>query len=776
MCLLHQIKTRTRPSAITWPNHRTFCLCLAALLPMAQTHAQQSETQVLSEPQALSEIDVTEQTEAERGNARLQKVTVVANRSPRQITELTGTVSVIDSETIARDLSSDLKNLVRYTPGVDVNNQGSRFGLGGFIIRGIGGNRVLTEVDGVPVSDAFAIGSFSNAGRDFIDVDLLKQVEIVRGAASSLFGSDAIGGVVSFVTKDPLDVLAGETASAGFKAAYFSADNQHAGRATGAAQWQDWSALISLSRRSSEALETNAVLDADPFEQRSYSLLAKLVYDFGDNPLRFTLDGLDADSTTDVQSLLGIQDFSAGFGFPFLLETSQVLADDDRERQRISVEQDLAANNSWLAGGQWRLFYQNSDTVQRTIEQRSTIIFGEPDPQQRMRVFDFDQQSLGAELYLQSHFSTNNIRHRLVYGFELEHVQTDQVRDGSALSLLTGEVSNVVGPDSFPVRDFPQSDTLSIGWFVQDEIELLGKRLMLVPGLRIDYYDLDSNPDDIFLADNPGIQTVNLNEFSVSPKLGLIWQLGGGYDLVAQYARGFRAPPFNDVNIGFTNFQFGYTALPNPDLQPETSDSFELGLRGNWQDFSFHLTGFYNLYDDFIESLSLIGVRDDGILQFQSINLQSAEIFGVEFAFQWHLDNWAPGLSWQTSASWSEGNDRSNDTPLNSISPGQLVSGLLWQSQDERYGINLHGTYTRAQNRLNDPDQNLARSDEFATVDITGWAQLSDFARLNVGVFNLTDSNYVEWPDIQGRTQGDPVLLRLGRPGINFNASVNFTF
>ncbi len=714
--------------------------------------------------------------ESDTAGAQLSKVTVVANRSPRQITELTGTVSVITSEELERDLSSDLKTLVRYTPGVDINDQGSRFGLGGFIIRGIGGNRVLTEIDGVPVSDAFAIGSFSNASRDFIDIDLLKQVEIVRGAASSLFGSDAIGGVVSFITKDPLDVLAGQTYSADAKGAYFSANDQHALRVTGAAKWNDWSALVSVSRRNSDELETNAEQAADPFSERSYSLLAKLVYDWNDNPLRLTLDGLESDSMTDVRSLLGIQDFSAGFGFPFLIDTTLVQADDRLERQRVSLEQDLTSNGGWLAGGQWRLFYQHTETRQNTTERRSTIVFGEPDPQQRTRVFDFAQHSWGAELYLQSHFATGPVQHRLVYGFEVEQVDTSQLRDGTALSLLTGDISNVVGPDTFPVRDFPDSDTLSAGWFIQDEIELLDKRLLLVPGLRLDYYDLDSDPDDIFIADNPGIESVDLNEFSVSPKLGLIWQLGGGLDLVAQYARGFRAPPFNDVNIGFTNFQFGYTALPNPDLRPETSDSFELGLRGAWRAINFQLTGFYNRYDDFIESLSLVDVRTDGILQFQSVNLQSAEIFGAELAMQWRLDDWLPGLSWRTSAAWSEGNDRSADVPLNSVNPGQLVSGLIWQSIDGRYGVNLNGTYTRAQNRLNDPDENLARSDEFVTLDVTGWAQLTDFARLNLGIFNITDSNYVEWPDVQGRLVDDPLLQRLGRPGINFSAALRITF
>ncbi len=62
-------------------------------------------------------------------------------------------------------------------------------------------------MDGIAVPDAFGIGSFSNAGRDVVDIDALKRVEIVRGAASSLYGSDALAGVVKYASKDPLDFL-----------------------------------------------------------------------------------------------------------------------------------------------------------------------------------------------------------------------------------------------------------------------------------------------------------------------------------------------------------------------------------------------------------------------------------------------------------------------------------------------------------------------------------------------------------------------------------------
>jgi hemoglobin/transferrin/lactoferrin receptor protein len=136
----------------------------------------------------------------------LVKITVTATRSERAVKDFAGTVSVIDKEDIERYLVRDIEDLVRFEPGVSVDSSGP-FGLSGFRIRGIGGDRVLTKIDGIRIADEFSFGPFQDSNRDFVDVDELKSVEIVRGPASSLYGSDAIGGVVTFITKDPADYL-----------------------------------------------------------------------------------------------------------------------------------------------------------------------------------------------------------------------------------------------------------------------------------------------------------------------------------------------------------------------------------------------------------------------------------------------------------------------------------------------------------------------------------------------------------------------------------------
>jgi hemoglobin/transferrin/lactoferrin receptor protein len=135
---------------------------------------------------------------------QLPAVSVTATRTERAVTDVPGTVTVIDQQTIERNVMKDISDVMRYEPGVSVSNNPGRFGRNSFNIRGIGGNRVLMQVDGIRLPDAFTFGSFSSSTRDVVDIDALKAVEILRGPGSSLYGSDAIAGVMSYITKDPV--------------------------------------------------------------------------------------------------------------------------------------------------------------------------------------------------------------------------------------------------------------------------------------------------------------------------------------------------------------------------------------------------------------------------------------------------------------------------------------------------------------------------------------------------------------------------------------------
>jgi hemoglobin/transferrin/lactoferrin receptor protein len=146
-----------------------------------------------------------------------ERVTVTATRSPTLIFEVPATVSVITSQQIEENLVTDIKDLVQFEPGVSVRSSPYRISAqastgrdanSGFNIRGLEGNRVLILTDGIRLPDAFDFGPQAVGRGDYVDLSLLKSVEILRGPSSALYGSDGVAGAVSFITKDPIDFLA----------------------------------------------------------------------------------------------------------------------------------------------------------------------------------------------------------------------------------------------------------------------------------------------------------------------------------------------------------------------------------------------------------------------------------------------------------------------------------------------------------------------------------------------------------------------------------------
>jgi hemoglobin/transferrin/lactoferrin receptor protein len=197
----------------------------------------------------------------------VDKVTVTATRSEKAVEDAPVTVSVISSTEIEDRLVKDIKDLIRFEPGVSVHSAPARFtaagastgrdGNAGFNIRGLEGNRVLLVVDGVRVPDGFAFGAQSAGRGDYVDLDILKSVEIVRGPSSAMYGSDGLAGAVSFITKDPSDIIAKDKRFAGrARVSYASADESWSESLVAAGKTGNWEALFAYTRRDGEGQET----------------------------------------------------------------------------------------------------------------------------------------------------------------------------------------------------------------------------------------------------------------------------------------------------------------------------------------------------------------------------------------------------------------------------------------------------------------------------------------------------------------------------------------
>ncbi|WP_206861519.1 TonB-dependent hemoglobin/transferrin/lactoferrin family receptor [Lysobacter changpingensis] len=716
------------------------------------------------------------------------RIVVTATLTQRALDDVPNVVTAIDRDEMDRQLVRDLKDLFRYEPGISVSSGSGRFGgLGDIRIRGLGGNRVRIETDGIAVPDAFSIGSFSNANRNFVDLDTLKAVEVVRGPGSALYGSDALGGVVSFVTKDPSDYLAeGKDAYFGMKLGYFGEDNGLFGGATTAFGGDRWSGLVVVGHRQGQERENmggnrgtgSSRTAPNPQEYDGRSLLTKLVFEpDGNQRFKLTVEGNEDNVDTDVLTALGDTTMMPGMS-PSVRVASQS-GQDTQTRARIAFAHEADALGAAFADSlQWQVYRQDSETTQRTREERAMLAGGvAANPVLREREFNFDQRLTGLDAVLHKDITGGAVDHAITYGVELTRTEFRQKRDGRATSLLTGTVTNVISPDTFPVRDFPVSETTQAALFVQDEMSFAEGAFRLIPAVRVDYYKLEPKPDSIFAEDNPGVEVAELSETSVSPKLGAVWHFSEDWSLFGGYQHGFRAPPYSDVNLGFTNLQFGYTAIPNPDLKPEKSDGVELGLRFSNEAVYAEVSAYYNRYDDLIESSVQVSAPPASeLIVFQSQNIEDAEIHGVEARAGVDLraiSDALAGWSIRGAASWAKGEDRTTNDPLPSIDPLRATLGVAYDAQG--WGIELAGRFAGRKDEL--PADNQFEVPGYGVLDLLAHWNFAPGAVFDAGVFNLADRKYWDAADVPaGTLASSRVVDRYTSPGRSVGVSLSVSW
>jgi hemoglobin/transferrin/lactoferrin receptor protein len=694
--------------------------------------------------------------QAQRTPTVLDTVTSSATRTDRAVGEVPSTVTVIESEEIDRRNVNNTRDLIRYEPGVSVSNSPTRSGRGSYVIRGIGENRVLMTIDGVRVPDFPANSQPGTFTRDYVDLESIKRVEIVRGPASALYGSDAIGGVVAYVTKDPSDYLAtvGKDWYASGKAGFDSADTSFTETATAAARNGPVEAMFLVTRRDgNETSVKGSALGPNPQDYEVNNLLGKLVFNLSDvDRLRFTGEFIDRRAETDIKSELGAV---AGAPGTFVTDSK---GDDLTRRRRFSLDHTHNAPIGFIDRVLWRTSYQQVDRDEHTDQQR---LVG---ASRRLRVTDqaFSQDITSLDLQLESN-AQFGLQHRFIYGFDVDFTNTTRPRDRTEFNLTAGTSTKTVAGEVFPTKTFPDTHTVLGGIYLQDEMTTADKRLTVIPAVRFDYYNMDPTPDAAFLANAPGItgQVSEVSETAVSPKLGAVYKLTDIHSVFGQYAHGFRSPPYDDANIGFTNFAFGYRILPNPNLKPETSDSFEAGLRGAFRDgSSYQVSAFYSLYKDFIEQRQ-IGTAG-GFLLFQSRNLDEVEIYGAEAKGDWRITDRVSLLS---AVAYARGTDKQTGLPVDTIDPLKLVSGVRYEDPKD-WGVEFVGTAVARKSRVSDPT--FFQAPGYAIFDLLGHYDIGSGFTINAGIFNLFNKKYWIAQDTAGVATTNPLIDLFAQPGTTF--------
>jgi len=702
--------------------------------------------------------------------AELETVTVVGKR-PEPLQHAAAAVSVLTAGQIEALVALDMADLLRREPGVSMPRDPQRFGTTGVTVRGIGGNRVHIETDGVPGSKGFAIGSFANTGRQYADLELVERIELLRGPASALYGSDAIAGVLATTTLDPSDLLAaGDDAMLRARAGYADDDGSALAGLTGAMRAGSFEGLLGFAHRNAGEIEhAGGPPPPNPRDYESDAVLARAVFATGDRPLRLTAQWNRERVRTDVDAL----ELSGGrFANTVLLE-----GDDRAENSGLLLDQDFSGA-AGLDFAVWRAYWNETDVLQRTHEERRAVAPALP-PLAIEREFSYDERVTGGELTLGRELTAGGGVHRLLGGVEFQELRVTQHRDGLQTNLTTGVSTSTILGESLPVRDFPVSRIREFGIYFQDEWRPGEGDWSLIPALRGDWYRLSPQVDALYAEDNPSEPPVSIEETSVSPKLGIARRIGDGATGYLQYAHGFRAPPFDDVNIGFDLPQFNYRAIPNPDLQSERSDSVELGFRFAGDSVRGSAAVFAGRYRDFIESRVNIGVDPEtGATLFQSRNLKDAEITGVEAALDLALGAWHPALEHFTgilTASWADGEDTSTGTPINSMDPPRGMLGLRYDAPTGTFGVSLELTVVGGKHDVDESSGPLFRTDGHEVLDLRMQWRPHPRLTASVGLFNLGDSAYHEWSAVRGLAPTDPLLPLYREPGRNFAVTVTAT-
>jgi hemoglobin/transferrin/lactoferrin receptor protein len=697
---------------------------------------------------------------AEKTPTQFDTVTVTATRNEQTLAEVPSTVSVITERDIDQQNVMDIQQLVRYEPGVSVGGTGSRFGLSGFTIRGLGGNRVLTQVDGVSAPNAFAFGQFLGAQRNYVDLDAMKSVEIIRGPASSLYGSDAIGGAVSFLTKDAADYLeAGDDLFARLKTGYDGSDDTWLKSGTFAGRQGQFDGLLNLSQRTGQAVDSDGNVGgigvnrtkANPLDYTADNLLAKVGWDYAEGQrLQLTYDHYQDETKTDVLS-----EYSTSAA----IRTSD--AKDNIDRERFTLDHSLQLDSLLADQVKTQLTHQDSETRQQTYQNR--VVAG--GARYRTRDSHYNEKLWNGNVQLDKHIVSGDIAQQLTYGIDIKKLENSDLREGGETRLSTGVTTQVK-----PTSDFPDPTSWNYAAFAQDSIEI--GRWTLLPGLRYDHYEMTPHVTQDYLnsaATNPNPPTYS--DSAWSPKFGATYQLTDELSLYGQYAAGFRAPQAVEIFGEFVNPGM-YRTLANPDLKSETSNSFEVGLRGQNDYGSLGVALFYNRYKDFIEQETR--TSSDPVSypfgDFQYVNLDKVTIRGAETKGELFLDQFGlPSGSHLTgSVAYAYGKDEETGQPINSIDPLKGVFGIGYSAPNGRFGSELTWTIVDNKDRIDrTATPNRYATPGYGTLDLSGWLQVTQQVSVNAGLYNLTDKQYWQWNggDLGTLNAGSPSIDRFSQPG-----------
>ena len=559
-----------------------------------------------------------------------EEIIVTGTRVPIEAARLPAAVTVISREDIEELQVQSLPDLLRGIAGIDVTVSGGYGKTTGIRMRGTESHHVLVLVDGVRVGSA----TLGTAAFQHIQPALIERIEIVRGPRSSLWGSEALGGVIHIFTRRG----SGETPRYSLDAGGGSYDTfEVTGGVSGQYQDFDYSAAVSW------------------FDSRGIDARRP-------TPGRFGVDQPDNDGYDNVSAR-----FRGGYEFG---SDGRVEAFIKRAEGTTEYDGNFQNETNFLqqvVGGALSLDpVEDWNTSLRLSESRDETENFAPSGDFSSR-FDTRRRQLS----WQNHVSLFDIN-LLAFGVDYREEKVSSSTDYALTS-----------------RD-------NTGVFGQYGLDFYGHQLLA--SVRWD-------DDEVF-----GDKTTG--------GVGWSYSWGDGLRLYASYGTAYRTPTFNELFFPF----FG-----NPDLRPETADSWEAGLKGRHEHFEWSIRAYR------IDAEDLIATVCDEFFNCAPVNVNEAQVTGVEGELLAQWGGWDAMLVMEYL-------DPENEITGNRL-PRRAKKRL---SLDLRRDINkfTFGVRLLAEGNRFDNVSNTIRVGGFATADALAEFRFSDHLTLRAKVANLFDEKY----------------------------------
>ncbi len=590
------------------------------------------------------------------------EVVVTSLRYEQSLKNIAMPISIVGGERIEALSPRDVAEAVRNEPGLSV----TRDGVWGsaVTIRGLSRNNIVALIDGNRIDTANDLV----AGLSMIDVNDVERIEVIKGAASSLYGSGAVGGVVNVLTRDgwydSRFYMSGSVAGS-----YGSMNEAGSGNLRLNLGSRRWYAKLSAQTR--EAGDARTPIGVLPNSRYSDTALAAR---FGIQPFE------NHELKINLQQYRG-KDIGIPGGYPLFPDVSRVRYPREN-RDLVSVEYRMRNLLPSLPRISLRYFQQN---ILRDVENIPYITKQMPGtPAKVMNVLSIlprgYHQTDGVQLQSDWLFAG----HHVVFGLDAWQKHLDSFRERVArIDVLNAEGAVVKSISQITAeRPIPVATYRSTGLFVQDELPTLWKRLTLTVGGRYDLISVENEAakqplyvtTDGVRNDAPTGQTSlwtaqKVENRSWSGNVAAVIRLTPEINLTANVARSFRAPYLEEryqyIDLG------NLVKVGDPSLKPEKGLFGDVGVRFYGSRASLSMNLFYNRIEDMVvEAPSTY----EGRSALKKTNVGTAVLYGAEI--RGDVASRGGALRGYASAAYVYGQDRYLDAPLPLIPPFNGTAGL----------------------------------------------------------------------------------------------------